>query len=255
MPTQNSTPDERAQTEQLNTDAANPRAQQQCVQHSGARQLQPPAKRLSQRHDRAATAAGLRPQHGALQRRWHRHHGEAMDVGFDFGTIAFGYNDGYWDNGHRWHAWRNSSDAHMYQSRYRNSFHNWRHDRGNDGSSTAERHRETPPTLMKPARPAQARRVAARPRSPADYRAVRDPSWMIAVDDPDAARRNLHPGLQLARKRIDDVRCPNPSADGRGILQHSRHRRPLPRGASRPRARRSSPRPTPRHVCHRETRA
>jgi hypothetical protein len=30
---------------------------------------------------------------------------DSTNVTLDFGTVAYGYNDGYWDNGHRWHAW------------------------------------------------------------------------------------------------------------------------------------------------------
>jgi hypothetical protein len=26
-------------------------------------------------------------------------------VVFDPGTVRYGYNDGYWDNGHAWHTW------------------------------------------------------------------------------------------------------------------------------------------------------
>ena len=26
-------------------------------------------------------------------------------VTFDPGTVRYGYNDGYWDNSHAWHAW------------------------------------------------------------------------------------------------------------------------------------------------------
>ncbi len=38
----------------------------------------------------------------------HRHGGPSLSV--DFSTVAFGYNDGYWDNGHQWHAWRNNAE-------------------------------------------------------------------------------------------------------------------------------------------------
>ena len=27
------------------------------------------------------------------------------------GGIAFGYNDGYWDRAHNWHAWRNAEES------------------------------------------------------------------------------------------------------------------------------------------------
>ncbi len=43
--------------------------------------------------------------------------------------IAFGYRDGYWDNGHRWHRWHHHSDYRSYRDRNGSNYHDWNHDR------------------------------------------------------------------------------------------------------------------------------
>ena len=50
-------------------------------------------------------------------------------IAINFGNIAFGYRDGYWDNGHTWHNWRNNSDYRNYRGRKGGSYHNWNHTR------------------------------------------------------------------------------------------------------------------------------
>jgi hypothetical protein len=52
-----------------------------------------------------------------------------MGVALDFGTVAYGYNDGYWDNGHRWHAWSNDAEMTGYRAYHGNNYHDWHHDR------------------------------------------------------------------------------------------------------------------------------
>jgi hypothetical protein len=48
-------------------------------------------------------------------------------IAVDLGGIAFGFRDGYWDNGHRWHRWHGSADYRRYRnqegSHYRNRDH------------------------------------------------------------------------------------------------------------------------------------
>ena len=58
----------------------------------------------------------------------------AAEVGISInpGGVAFGYNDGYWDRNHRWHAWRRPSDADWYRTHYAEHYYDWRHDRDND---------------------------------------------------------------------------------------------------------------------------
>lgn len=58
----------------------------------------------------------------------------ASAVSVDMNGIAFGYRDGYWDNGHQWHHWRHNSDLRNYREQSGSNFHNWKHNRdGNDG--------------------------------------------------------------------------------------------------------------------------
>lgn len=46
--------------------------------------------------------------------------------------IAFGYTDGYWDQSHHWHAWRNRREAEAFRKRDRSHYYNWKHDRDAD---------------------------------------------------------------------------------------------------------------------------
>jgi len=48
------------------------------------------------------------------------------------GGIAFGYNDGYWDREHRWHAWRNHEEAEHWRAENREHYYDWKHDRDRD---------------------------------------------------------------------------------------------------------------------------
>ncbi len=51
----------------------------------------------------------------------------AVSVGFDFGNVAIGYSDGYYDNGHHWHAWRHHADMQQWQREHADAYHGWRH--------------------------------------------------------------------------------------------------------------------------------
>lgn len=53
--------------------------------------------------------------------------GSVISIGF--GDVAFGYRDGYWDNGHRWHRWNNSRDYRNYRGQHGNNYHDWNHNR------------------------------------------------------------------------------------------------------------------------------
>jgi hypothetical protein len=61
----------------------------------------------------------------------HDRHGN-MAVGADSNGIAFGYRDGYWDNGHQWHRWHNRHDYRAYRHQNGASYHNWNHNRDHD---------------------------------------------------------------------------------------------------------------------------
>lgn len=54
----------------------------------------------------------------------------ASSVTFDFGNVAFGYSDGYWDRNQRWHAWRNQAESRAYRAKYSSHYYGHRHDRG-----------------------------------------------------------------------------------------------------------------------------
>jgi hypothetical protein len=55
--------------------------------------------------------------------------------GFSFrvGDVALGYNDGYYDRGHRWHGWRNQRERDWYRVNYSHQYRGYRHDRDRDG--------------------------------------------------------------------------------------------------------------------------
>ncbi len=46
---------------------------------------------------------------------------------------AFGYNDGYWDRAHAWHAWENERAAAAYREANREHYYEYKHDRDPDG--------------------------------------------------------------------------------------------------------------------------
>jgi hypothetical protein len=50
-------------------------------------------------------------------------------VTFSFGDVAYGYRDGYWDNDHRWHKWRNARDHRSYRDQYRDNYRDGYHHR------------------------------------------------------------------------------------------------------------------------------
>jgi hypothetical protein len=60
-------------------------------------------------------------------RRHHRHHAV---VSIQFGNVAIGYRDGYWDRDHRWHRWDNDRDYRDYRDHDGSNYHDWDHDRG-----------------------------------------------------------------------------------------------------------------------------
>jgi len=59
----------------------------------------------------------------------------AQSVGVEVnpgGGIAFGYTDGYWDQGHHWHAWRNANEAAQWREEHRDHYYAYKHDRDHD---------------------------------------------------------------------------------------------------------------------------
>ena len=53
----------------------------------------------------------------------------AISFSFNFGTVAVGYSDGYWDNNHRWHRWRNNQEQSRYRAIQGANYYGMRHDR------------------------------------------------------------------------------------------------------------------------------
>jgi hypothetical protein len=46
--------------------------------------------------------------------------------------IAFGYNDGYWDQGHKWHAWQNREEADHFRAANQAHYFDRKHDAEKD---------------------------------------------------------------------------------------------------------------------------
>jgi hypothetical protein len=55
-----------------------------------------------------------------------------VTVGIGNGGIAFGYSDGYWDRGHKWHNWENREAAERFRSENREHYYERTHDRDRD---------------------------------------------------------------------------------------------------------------------------
>lgn len=55
------------------------------------------------------------------------------------GGVAFGYEDGYWDRAHSWHAWRNAEEAAAWRRENAAHYYAWRHDRDHDMGWREER--------------------------------------------------------------------------------------------------------------------
>lgn len=56
------------------------------------------------------------------------------------GGIAFGYTDGYWDQAHHWHAWKNRAQADRFRADNRAHYYAWKHDRDHDQGWRANDH-------------------------------------------------------------------------------------------------------------------
>jgi hypothetical protein len=45
---------------------------------------------------------------------------------------AFGYDDGYWDQGHAWHTWATPDAAVTFRREHHDHYYDWHHDRDAD---------------------------------------------------------------------------------------------------------------------------
>ena len=59
-------------------------------------------------------------------------HADTFRFSFNTGNVAFAYQDGWWDNHHRWHRWKNHREYMEYRQRYHDRYSDWRHDRDPD---------------------------------------------------------------------------------------------------------------------------
>lgn len=55
-----------------------------------------------------------------------------VSVTFDSGSVAYGYNDGYWDRTHHWHTWPSPADERQWRDANRDHYYDRRHDRDRD---------------------------------------------------------------------------------------------------------------------------
>lgn len=55
-----------------------------------------------------------------------------VSVTFDSGSVAYGYNDGYWDRSHAFHTWPNAAAQREWSERNREHYFDQRHDRDHD---------------------------------------------------------------------------------------------------------------------------
>jgi hypothetical protein len=56
----------------------------------------------------------------------------SQSVSFNLGNVAIGYNDGYWDRAHNWHAWERAEHRDAYRAEKSAEYHEWKHDRDRD---------------------------------------------------------------------------------------------------------------------------
>jgi hypothetical protein len=49
-----------------------------------------------------------------------------IGISINFGGVADGYTDGYWDTHHHWHAWR-AGEWNAYRRAHPHHAHMWRH--------------------------------------------------------------------------------------------------------------------------------
>jgi hypothetical protein len=55
-----------------------------------------------------------------------------VSVGVSPGGIAFGYSDGYWDQGHQWHKWHDQRQAAEFRKENHEHYYAHRHDADRD---------------------------------------------------------------------------------------------------------------------------
>ncbi len=85
----------------------------------------------------ALALAGTVLTSGCMMHEHSRYHDTDRDYGgvsLEFGSVVFGYSDGYWDRDHHWHHWANDNERQSYRNYQGNHYNDWNHDRdGDDG--------------------------------------------------------------------------------------------------------------------------
>jgi hypothetical protein len=76
-----------------------------------------------------ATAGPSNAQGIAIHSSDRGHDRTGASVSFNFGDVAFGYQDGYWDNNRRWHKWNNRGDHDNYRAQHGDKYRNGNHTR------------------------------------------------------------------------------------------------------------------------------
>jgi|SRR5690242_20708026 hypothetical protein len=56
----------------------------------------------------------------------------SIGIYFNTGDVAFAYRDGWWDQNHRWHPWRNQNEWRWYRAHYARNYYDWNHSRDRD---------------------------------------------------------------------------------------------------------------------------
>jgi hypothetical protein len=51
-----------------------------------------------------------------------------VGISVDFGDVALGYQDGYWDSHHHWHHWAHPNDYKAYSHAHPEHYRDMRHD-------------------------------------------------------------------------------------------------------------------------------
>lgn len=54
-------------------------------------------------------------------------HAADVSVQFNSGSVAYGYNDGYWDRTHAWHAWPSDRDRDAWHTQYHEHYYDQTH--------------------------------------------------------------------------------------------------------------------------------
>ena len=69
---------------------------------------------------------------------------DAFSFSFDTGAVRFGYSDGYWDNDHHFHKWRNAREAREFRARFGDRYQALKHTRAKNAGWRDDDHDGVP---------------------------------------------------------------------------------------------------------------